>query len=83
MSNIFIYSRSRLRNTPIRSSEDIEMERIAKEKNEMRSLKKMNEEGLKNIVLSAGKSSPAHKMVTRSTEQVCTYYTNRHLSCKS
>ena len=69
-------SRSRSRGTPVKSSEDLELERIEREKKELRSLKKMNEEGLRQITLSGGKrekpegSGKTHTMFTSSDEMV-------------
>ena len=71
----------RLRSTPARSSEDLEMERIAKEKRELQSLKKMNDVGLKHLAQSTGKTS-THGMATRSNEQVCARQRSAFEGCR-
>ncbi|XP_067947768.1 targeting protein for Xklp2-like [Watersipora subatra] len=47
--------RSRTRLTPMKSTEDLVMEKVEQEKRQLRSLRKMNEEGLKHISLSGGR----------------------------
>lgn len=84
MPVVVCLSRSRSsRITPIKSSEDIELERIEREKKDMQSLRKMNDECLKTISTSSKKekkppsappslpSGKSHAMPTRGdTQQV-------------